>query len=677
MEPNDEKITTGQRNDNFKKEWYSKKRVVRSAMEKLEWSEVKSVQTKFGERFRRTCWISEDDSVWYKSQKPRLEGLGITIHKSPGASGSHWHYLAWWSDPNDRSASHKTTLSKSRETDAEISIPVPDGLELRGFQKACVSFMLGRPATLIGDDMGVGKTIELIAYVNAMNKSKRALNRILIVVPPVVRINWTLELKKWIYDKTHTIGIAFKDWPNTEIVVIGYSMASKFLDQVINTSWDLVVLDEAHYVSNRKAKTTRIIFGYIPKIKECLSLSMPGVTTKYRVAMTGTPIPNKVENCYSIIRWLDPVRWNDWGKFYFNYSGNGGYLSDGHIRANMLRLQDTLRKTIMIRREKADVVSELPPINRRMHVIPQDEVAGWRSCQMEMLKIMKSDWSNKAMDRKARLEIAKCIGTVDEIYAASEALKKSMGELEMVSGDAMQNVGITKVPIIAKMVNEEYADKRILVVAHHREVLERLHKEIPGSSLIYGSTPNSDRQRLIDSYQNTNANRVLIMQIVMAIGVTLTKADMVIFAEGSWLPSVISQAESRPHRIGRTEPVDVVWPVVSGGIDMLQAQRVIAKQQTIDLVLNLNTKDGDIEREPVIPQPGITLLASKVSDQSQNFRSPEAIEAAVSFVKKMAASKSNEVNSRICRMIVEIPMCSRLAVLVNEIRKQDDQDSQP
>ena len=643
------------------------KRVIRATMEALPWSELKRTNTRFGPRFSRWTRIDLSELEWYRSQKPRLDGLGIVIRHTEGTKDA---FLVWWSKPPESKEFLEVSHQMSRSVDADVPIPVPSGLELRGFQKACVAFMLPRKATLIGDDMGVGKTVELIAYINAMNAQRRVLRRILVVVPPIVRINWARELEKWLCDRHHAVGIAMDEWPETDIVVVGYSMTMKFEREIVDTKWDLVVLDEAHNVANRKAKTTRVICGYVPKMKEDITLSKPGVTTQFRVAMTGTPIPNKIENIYSVLKWLDPIRWKDWGKFAFEHCGTGGFLSAQSVKANQLKLQTVLRSTIMIRREKKDVLTELPPVVRRLHIIPQDEVGGFGKLNREFEALMKSDWARGITAAKAKLEVTKCIGTDLQYERACREVDSWMKRLEAECDGMLVEVGLKKVPIVTRMVTEDYPSRRVFVLAYHIKVLEALQAAIPGSVMLNGSHSQAERQAAIDAYQRGEGPTVMIMQVGIAIGFTLTAAEVVLFCEGSWLPAHIGQAESRAHRMGKSNPVEVVWPVVENGIDMLQAQRVTAKQAVIDGVLNLNIQGGDTERETVIPQPGVTLLRSRVGTAASFFQSESALQRATEFARKLQDEAVDEVDREICRIVVGLKMTSQLAYLVSEIEKR-------
>jgi len=148
----------------------------------------------------------------------------------------------------------------SRATDADVEIPCKEGRSFLGYQKAGISFALGRKNTLIGDDMSLGKTAQAIGVIN----SDESLRKILIVCPASLARNWVREIG-FFGTRELTVGIGtMRAIPDTDIVVTTYdafSRATAASDAIHEITWDAMILDEAHYLKSHDAKRTKAILG--------------------------------------------------------------------------------------------------------------------------------------------------------------------------------------------------------------------------------------------------------------------------------------------------------------------------------------------------------------------------------------------------------------------------------
>lgn len=189
----------------------------------------------------------------------------------------------------------KDDFDASRAVDSDISFPRPEGLDYMPFQKAGIAYALRKGNVLIGDEMGLGKTVQAIGIANAIGAKK-----ILVICPASIRLNWQREIKKWsTLPRVSTYPVlSSRNGVRTQAdyVIISYNLASsEALHEVMcEEKWDLLILDESHYLKSPTAKRTRSIFGggrdrfkdeYIAK------------HSKKIVALTGTPIPNRPREC--------------------------------------------------------------------------------------------------------------------------------------------------------------------------------------------------------------------------------------------------------------------------------------------------------------------------------------------------------------------------------------------
>jgi SWI/SNF-related matrix-associated actin-dependent regulator 1 of chromatin subfamily A len=479
----------------------------------------------------------------------------------------------------------KESIELSRATDVDIDIPTPDGLQFRPFQKAGIAYALTRPATLIGDDMGLGKTLEAIGVINADDQIKS----VLIVSPLLVKINWKRELEKWL-TRELSIGLAdTKSWPEDVAIVIIHPNA--LVAQYGNTHakvWDLVVVDEAHMFKAKKAQRTRALFG---------TYDEPGVQGKRKLCLTGTPIPNRPVELHPIVEWLDPTNWGNWRRFVTRYcdASQTQYGWDTKGASNLHELQEKLRATVMIRRRKDDVLTELPPKQRQVIVLdPRDVKNGAKAVKAEATALAK----HEVQILKAQLKAELARLNSKEYAQAVKELKAVTSESIGVIAEMRHKTALVKVPAVAEHVSELLdgdESQKITVWAHHKDVVAGLeeHLEAYGVVKITGDVSMEDRDVAVEQFQNDPSVRVFIGSITAAgIGITLTAASMSVFAELSWVPGDVTQAEDRIHRIGQTESVLIQHIVLDESIDARLAKVLVSKQEVADQALD-NQADPD------------------------------------------------------------------------------------
>ena len=331
------------------------------------WTPPKPVNTVKGPRDLRTFTLRngkpEADAFWkvWRAAKKELKAAGITV--KPVGAGDTWE-AQWWMVPVERIARMQETVAKSHATDAEVEIPVPDGLAYLPYQRGGIAFALDRlragKGTLIGDEMGLGKTIQAIGVINGDAK----IHRVLVICPATAKINWYRELRKWLTRKL-SVGIADPGvFPTTDVVVINFDILHKF-PKWMEFFWDLVVVDEAHYLRNPNARRTQIVVGYTPtkKMQKKGEKIVPPMNARRKLCLTGTPIPNKPVELWPLLNWLDKDTWGNFWRYakrYCDARQNGfGYDFDG--ASNLDELKRELRSSVMVRRLKADVLTELPP----------------------------------------------------------------------------------------------------------------------------------------------------------------------------------------------------------------------------------------------------------------------------------------------------------------------------
>lgn len=479
-------------------------------------------------------------------------------------------------DYESKRAQVKFDLSTAKYSDYQV--PAPKGRIYKKYQRAGVRYMMmnheeGIGATLVADDMGLGKTIEAIGFCN-ITKPKR----VLIICPASAKINWYREWKNWT-TLNLTVGVASGAvCPLTEVIIINYDILKRHHEALHSFTWDVLIVDECHMLKNKKSQRTKEVFGGV-KITKTFKLDrwlqtrekIPAITARYKAFLTGTPVENRPLEIYHIIKYLLPYGWKDERKFGFRYCGGRqtDFGMDFSGSSNTEELQRLLRSTVMLRRLKSDVLSELPPKTRQIIQIDVNGVSKKLTAEKKIMNMMgiKSD---REFDAAA--------------FLLGGRMKIPFELLSIMRKEA----AIAKLPAAIKHIKEmgETQDK-IIVFCHHKEVMKGLREAFEGEYVfIDGSTNMKNRQKAIDSFQDGPVKYFFGNLIAAGIAITLTAAKLVIFVEIDWVPGKVTQAEDRAHRIGQLDNVLVQHLVLRGSIEVNMVQAIVEKQIIIEQVLD-------------------------------------------------------------------------------------------
>ena len=403
-------------------------------------------------------------------------------------------------------------------------IPASLETQLMSFQREGVKFGLrhgGR--ALIGDEMGLGKTVQALALAAAYRDEWPGL----IVAPSSLREQWADALHKWLgvtEDRVHIVhngkDAAAVPAAGLDFLIVSYN----FLDRMdLAGRYGVVIVDESHYIKDPSAKRTKAALPVLKEARRCFLL-------------TGTPALNRPKEVFTQLSALLPaarVKMKDFGE---RYCGGNRFDKYGGAQ-NLDELHSMLRGSVMVRRLKADVLSQLPKKRRQQVFLSLDAEA-----RRELSGLQK------------QLEAVKAV--VGQLAAANAA---SGGAVALGGGRMDENRAIMEMyrrtaELKTKAV-QEYVEmlldggQKFLVFAHHTvlmDAVEHACNRRKGCRFIRidGKTPPSDRSRLVNLFQDDDGVRVAVLSIRAAgVGLTLTAASTVVFSELTWTPGEIIQAE--------------------------------------------------------------------------------------------------------------------------------------
>ncbi len=467
-------------------------------------------------------------------------------------------------------------IKASWAKDTAASFATPDGLELWPFQRAGVEYVMRRKHALIGDQPGLGKTPMGIVTANEMRAK-----RILVVCPANIRLQWAKQIRAWsIMEGRYIVYPILKSTdgvhPRAEWTIISYDLlrSAPIHRALLEQRFDFVILDEAHYLKTPNARRTKAVFGNNGISSVCGNI----------LGLTGTPLPNRPKECYTISRSLcwEAIDYmtEDEFKLRFNPSklvttrvprldDSGRQIGFDYKKANDERtgrgpeLQARLRANFMVRRLKRDVLDQLPEI--RYEIVHVEETGDIR----------------KALEAERMLDI--------DPNDLSGADAKILGHISTVR----MMMGLAKAPQVADYVDMllEEGEEKLVVFGWHigvLDILERaLHKH--GIVRVDGSTSPARRQMAVDRFVDDPQCKGFLGNL-QSVGVGVDGLQKVcsraIFAECSWTPSDNDQGVGRLERIGQNAGILAEFLVAPGSLDERVLSTALRKMQNIHTALD-------------------------------------------------------------------------------------------
>ena len=414
------------------------------------------------------------------------------------------------------------------------------GYQVEGYQWIARLNSWGAGA-LLADDMGLGKTIQTITYMLFKANEGPAL----VVAPASVAPNWKTEIEKFapslnvsILNFTTNRSTCISDAKAGDVIICTYGLLLSVKTEITQKEWITVVLDEAHVIKNRGAKTS----GVAMQLK-----------SKYRVMLTGTPVQNHLGELWNLFQFVNPGLLGSYEDFSRRFIAPIEVAKDKDRQQQL----DRIVHPFMLRRTKEKVLDELPEkteIYQTVNLSPE-EMAVYEIIRERAQKMLESEDPDKvsvnALAEITRLRQASCSaqlveknwkGKSSKIEALIEAL-----EPIIESGDAA------------------------LVFSQFTSFLAIVQKALEKANIPYlyidGSIPVKERQKLVEQFQAGECPVFVISLKAGGLGLNLTRANYVFHLDPWWNPAIEQQATDRAHRIGQHNAVTVYHFLSSGTIE--------------------------------------------------------------------------------------------------------------
>jgi len=455
---------------------------------------------------------------------------------------------------------------------------------LMDFQKEGLDFLLKTSGiALVADEMGLGKTVEVLAYL----VTEKDAFPCLIVAPLVTLINWQREIARFIKRESgdqfivktvrtgksedgllQTFKLLDKENGQPQIVLINYDLVHRRKDDLAKIPFRTIIADECQNLMNPGALKTEAI-------KELSNLA----SVKHRIGLSGTPCYNHGIEIWSICDFIYPGllgTYTEFGKEFVNWHDPKHSVYEEKRSA----LFEILTQNLMIRRRKIDVLSLPDKVRYRQPIQINEEYY-----KREMEKHI--DELNAQL---AQAEAKTKFQTISQINA-----------YERFAQNERITAGMAKVPYVLQFIEEILeTGEPVVVYCHHKAVHDELNRHLwrHHPVTIRGEQTDIQRQDSIDKFQNGETKLMIAGIRAGNVGINLTVAAYVIFAELDWSPARHRQAEDRLHRIGQKKTVFAYYLEGVNTLDEKVAEVLTNKKLELDEVLgDANRSDQYAETE--------------------------------------------------------------------------------
>lgn len=448
---------------------------------------------------------------------------------------------------------------------------------LRSYQERGFGWLRGLYQKGVGgclaDDMGLGKTIQAIAYILSL-KEQGIHAPILIICPTSVLENWKRELKSFApslsvylhHGKDRFDNFNDKSLKQTDVVISSYALIVRDIDWFLERTWETIILDEAQYIKNTNTKQSK----YIRHLK-----------ANHRLALTGTPMENKLDELWAIMEFLNPGYLGSLRGFRKKFITP---IEKGQ-KDEPLKVLQKLIKPFILRRTKTDksIITDLPEkYEQKLYcTLTKSQGYYYQSIVEELTEKMQKA---RGIERKGHVLAAisklKQVCNYPYYQNTSHIDKELSGKLTLLHE--------VSTPVID-------AGNKILVFTQYvrtGKMLEQFFNNYYSLSVyfLHGGLNSKKREQVIGEFRKAK-QAVMILSIKSGgVGLNLTEANYVIHYDRWWNPAIENQATDRAYRIGQEKDVHVYKFITSGTLEEGIDKMIEQKQGLSDKIIGAESK---------------------------------------------------------------------------------------
>ena len=452
---------------------------------------------------------------------------------------------------------------------APVQVEPPPGLiaTLRPYQQRGLAWLAGMCEAGLGaclaDDMGLGKTIQVIAL--HLHRREAKAGPTLVVCPASLLGTWEREVRRFAPDlpvrRYHGGGRHLEDLAADEIVLVTYGVVLRDSARLADVAWGLVVADEAQHVKNPLSRTAR---------------ELRAVPAPARIALTGTPVENRLSELWAILDWTTPGLLGHLEAFTRRVAVPVERYRDAEATTRFA----ALIRPFLLRRRKTDpgIAPELPRKTETDLFVPltAEQVTLYEAMVRETMEAIEK---SEGIERAGL--VFKLLTALKQICNHPAQYLKQHQPLDGRSGKLAAFDELTDL-ILA-------SDESMLVFTQYTQMATLLQQHLDargiGSLFLHGGVPVPRRDEMVTRFQAGDVPVFLLSLKAGGTGLTLTRATHVLHYDRWWNPAVEDQATDRAYRIGQDRPVQVHRLIAEGTLEDRIAALLAKKRELADAVI--------------------------------------------------------------------------------------------
>lgn len=422
---------------------------------------------------------------------------------------------------------------------------------------------------LLCDDMGMGKTHEVMAFMLCLRQAKKKPPPNLVVCPTTVLSHWENKLKTYApglkLSVYHGIKRSLpKSRGKTDVLLTSYGVLLKDMLKLHKRSWNLVAFDETQHLKNAATQSY---------------MAADGLKARMKIGLTGTPLENSITDLKALMDLVMPGYLGGNARFKRRYVV--GEDPDGMMREELHRLI----APFILRRLKADVLTELP-----------EKIEDFRICELsqDQIKLYRDAVAARANNFIETLQNSKRKIPYMHIFALLNILKKICNHPMLL--DKGLEIGKEyqsgKWELFKELLDESLdSGQKVVVYSHYLEMIDLMERHLTTKAIPFVKLIGKTQKRgeIIEIFNTDPVCRVLLGSLKAGgVGIDLTAASVVIHYDRWWNAAREDQATDRVHRIGQTRGVQVIKLVTRGTLEERIAQIIDRKRELMEEIIQVD-----------------------------------------------------------------------------------------
>ncbi len=445
---------------------------------------------------------------------------------------------------------------------------IKDSTNYYPHQEEGIRKVASKGSMLIADEMGLGKSLQALT-VAAIDFERGRASRVLIVAPASLKWNWADEIERFTNFSHHVLDgtktsreqqLVDFEHGKTDILIINYEQVEPHLVNINRCKFDVVIMDEAHYIKGYKSKRTQA----------CMKIH-----GRRFLLLTGSPILGHVSDLWSLLWRIDPTAYPNYFAFMNRYAVYGGFKGKEITGTKNVDELHAKVDSIMLRRLKTDVLDlpdkqhitilvELHPEQKKMYIEARDE--------------LKIELPNDPEPLELENALTKML-----------YLKQICGTTAAFEGHADNSFKLDRVMLMVEEMLE--MGEPVVLWTQFRAVQSCLAARLAAKGItaaqLHGDVPLRDRTEVIKRWSGGKPAPLIAMLQVGGVGLNMTHANRCIFLDKLYAPKLNEQAEDRIHRIGAStsQPVQIYHTLARGTIEDRIEQILNSKKKVFNKLI--------------------------------------------------------------------------------------------